>query len=95
MKLYIDIAYCMNYTNSDFINYEISEKGGGEVIGKAIKIYILARGISQTFVSGKTGISISTLNAILNDNRGLSAEEYFTICYALEVPLETFSKVSA
>ena len=65
------------------------------MIGKAIKIYILARGISQTFISSKTGISISTLNAILNDNRGLSAEEYFIICNALEVPLETFSKISA
>lgn len=58
--------------------------------GIKIKKYLKSKGISQTFVSNKTGIPISTLNAILNGNRKLLAEEYFVICQALDVPLETF-----
>lgn len=58
--------------------------------GHKIKEYIKSKGISQTFVSNKTGIPISTLNAVLNGNRKLMAEEYFVICQALDVPLDTF-----
>ena len=58
--------------------------------GRNIKNYLISKGISQTYVANKTGIPISTLNAILNGNRKLLAEEYFVICQALDVPLETF-----
>ena len=60
--------------------------------GKKIKDYLNNKGISQTFVSNKTGIPISTLNAALNGNRKILAEEYFLICKALEIPLDTFVK---
>ena len=60
--------------------------------GKKIKDYLNNKGISQTFVSNKTGIPISTLNAALNGNRKILAEEYFLICQALEIPLDTFVK---
>ena len=65
------------------------------MVGKFIKQYLISKGITQTFISEKTGISITTLNAIMNGNRGLLAEEYFTICEVLEVPLDTFVKKSA
>lgn len=58
--------------------------------GRKIKEYLSNKGISQTFVSNKTGIPISTLNAALNGNRKILAEEYFLICQVLEVPLDTF-----
>lgn len=61
--------------------------------GKRIKEYLNSKGISQTFVANKTGIPISTLNAALNGNRKILAEEYFLICQALEVPLDTFIDV--
>lgn len=58
--------------------------------GYKIKNYLKNKGISQTFVSSKTGIPISKLNASLNGNRKLLAEEYFIICQVLNVPLDTF-----
>lgn len=64
--------------------------GGEKVIGERIKKYLSSKGISQTFVANKTGIPISTLNAALNGNRKILAEEYFSICQALTVPLEEF-----
>lgn len=60
--------------------------------GRKIKEYLISKGTSQTFIANKTGIPISTLNAILNGNRKLLAEEYFVICQALGVPLDTFIK---
>lgn len=37
--------------------------------GRKIKEYLSNKGISQIFVSNKTGIQISTLNSALNGNR--------------------------
>jgi len=67
--------------------------GGEKMTGRNIKNYLISKGISQTYVANKTGIPISTLNAILNGNRKLLAEEYFVICQALDVPLETFAGI--
>lgn len=58
--------------------------------GLKIKKYLKNKGISQTFIANKTGIPISTLNAVLNGNRKLLAEEYFVICQVLDTPLDTF-----
>lgn len=55
-----------------------------------IKSYLLDNGISQTFLSNKTKIATTTLNAILNGKRKLLASEYFLICNALELPLDYF-----
>lgn len=62
------------------------------MIGNVIKKYLISKGITQTFVSEKTGIPITTLNAILNEKRNLLAEEYFIICDALGVPLDAFQQ---
>lgn len=48
------------------------------------------RGIKQSFLKKQLGMKTSTVNALLNGNRGISAEEYFKICDALKVPLEYF-----
>jgi transcriptional regulator with XRE-family HTH domain len=60
------------------------------VIGLHIKEYLKSKGISQTYVAKKIGIATNIFNAMLNGNRSISAAEYFAICEALEVPLETF-----
>ena len=52
------------------------------------------RGIKQSFLKEPLGMTASTLNSLLNGNRKLSAEEYFKICDALDVPLEYFRKES-
>ncbi len=61
-------------------------------VGANIKQYMLNNGISQAFVSSKTNIPTPILNAILNSKRNLYAEEYFLICEALALPLQTFKR---
>lgn len=59
-------------------------------VGGKIKQYMLSKGISQSFISSKTGIQVGVLNAILNSKRKLYAEEYFAICEVLDVQLAMF-----
>lgn len=60
--------------------------------GPRIKKYLNEKGITQAFLSRKTGISEDVISRILNGNRNMSAEEYFLICEALNVPLNVFYK---
>lgn len=57
-----------------------------------IKRYLEEKGISQTFISKKTGIPAPKLNLALNGNRRLTLEEYTLICWALEVNPDKFLK---
>lgn len=70
------------------MNYEI---GGANMIGELIKKYLKENGISQRFLSEKTGISQATMNAMLNGNRKMEATEYFMICWALHQPVDYFA----
>lgn len=55
-----------------------------------IKKYLVEHGIKQTFLKDKLGMTASACNAMLNGKRGMSVEEYFKICDALNVPLDYF-----
>lgn len=55
------------------------------MLGFKIKNYLEENGIKQTFISDKTGIPLTTLNQILNGNRKILAEEYFSICEVLHI----------
>ena len=55
-----------------------------------IKRYMDDHGISQAFLSRKTGISIAKLNLSLNDKRALKLDEYCGVCSALGVGADTF-----
>ena len=57
-----------------------------------VKTYLKENGISQTFVSKKTGIPLPKLNLALNGNRRLTLEEYVGICSVLEVNTDKFLK---
>ena len=59
-------------------------------VGQKIKGYLEDSGISQTFVSNKTGIPVQKLNLSLNGNRKLQFEEYELICGALAVGVDKF-----
>ncbi len=59
-------------------------------VGKKIKDYLDEKGISQSFISNKTGIGTVKLNLALNGNRRLTIEEYVAICKALELDTNTF-----
>ena len=57
-----------------------------------IKKYLEENGITQAFVSKKTGISRSKLSIALNGERKLTIDEYALICGALGVNTDFFVK---
>ena len=61
-------------------------------IGIQIKNFIESRGMTQTFLSEKSGVPTVKLNLILNGKRKLSLEEYERLCWALGVDVGTFLK---
>lgn len=58
--------------------------------GREIKAYLEENGISQTFLSKKTGIELPKLNLALNGNRRLTFDEYEIICWALNIDTDKF-----
>lgn len=60
------------------------------MVGKVIKAYLADNGISQTFLSKRTGIPRNILCDRLNGKSEIKAEELYIIAQALNVPLETF-----
>ena len=69
--------------------YGISvQKGDEKLLGKKIKEYMNEKGIKQTFLVEKTGLSTQTVNSILNGNRKIEATEYYEICRALGLKLD-------
>lgn len=58
--------------------------------GVKIKSYLDERGISQSFLSAKSGIVAPKLNLALNGKRKLTFSEYESICWALGVGVDTF-----
>ncbi|MDE7201500.1 MAG: helix-turn-helix domain-containing protein [Lachnospiraceae bacterium] len=61
-------------------------------IGVMIKEYLKENGITQVFLSKRTGIETSKLNLALNGSRRLSLEEYAAVCGALNVDTNKFLK---
>ena len=62
------------------------------MLNQKIKRFMEERGIKQSFLKERLGMTASSVNALLNGNRGRSAEEYFKMCDALNVPLDYFRK---
>ncbi len=61
-------------------------------VGKQIRIFLAENGISQTWLSEQTRIALPKLNASLNDNRKLSADEFVSIVNILNVDANMFLK---
>lgn len=59
-------------------------------VGLKIKKYLEDNGISQSFLSRRTGIELPKLNLALNANRRLTFTEYEQICWVLGVGVDTF-----
>lgn len=57
-----------------------------------IKKYLEANGITQAFISRKTGIEASKLSLALNGDRKLTFDEYSVICGVLGVNTDKFLK---
>lgn len=60
------------------------------MVGIEIKKYLVGKGIKQTFLADKIGMTVWGLNGRLAGNIELRITEYYRICKALGVPLETF-----
>lgn len=61
-----------------------------DIKGSTIKKYLEANGITQIYVSRKTGIPAPILNMMLNDSRKIEVNEYMKICDTIGVPIEQF-----
>ncbi len=59
-------------------------------VGVKIKDYLESKGISQAFLSTKSGIPPARLNLALNSKRRMTLPEYQAICWALEVGVDAF-----
>ena len=59
-------------------------------INSKIRDYLKDKGISQTWLSTKTGLSIAKINNIVNSRVMISAEDLKTICNVLEVSADLF-----
>lgn len=64
------------------------------MLGNKIKNYMDENGIKYSFLSSKTGIPMNILSPMLNEKREIKAVEYFSICNALGVSLESFADSS-
>ena len=60
-----------------------------------IKTYMEQRGIKQKAVAEKIKMNPNTFSATINGKRKLLAEEYFSICIALDVRPEELLKGEA
>lgn len=60
------------------------------MVGIEIKKYLVGKGIKQTFLADKIGMTVWALNGRLAGDIELRITEYYRICEALGVPLETF-----
>lgn len=59
-------------------------------INEKINDYIVKRGIKQSYIAQKTGITANKISSALNGKRKLSAIEFLTICEILEVDPKIF-----
>lgn len=59
-------------------------------VGQRIKLYIAQNGITQSYISRKTGITEAKLSLALNGKRRMTFDEYEIICWALNVGVNAF-----
>lgn len=59
-------------------------------VGKKIRLYLIEKGISQTWVSEQARIALPKLNASLNDKRKLDVEEFSSIINVLKEDANRF-----
>ena len=62
------------------------------MIGERIGDYLKAHGIKQKFLVDKTGMSSNKISDICRGTRNIDIVDYFSICDALGVSLETFKE---
>lgn len=61
-------------------------------VGKQIRLYLMDKGISQTWLSEQSKIALPKLNASLNEKRKLDVEEFSSIIKVLNEDANKFFK---
>lgn len=61
-------------------------------IGERVKEYIQERGIKQRFLAENAEVDDSKISRFLNGTQDIGVLEYYKVCEALGVPMETFIK---
>lgn len=80
------------------MNYEniVVERSEHMEVGKRIGQYLRERGIKQAFLVTATGMTACAVSDICSGARKtIDVVEYWKICKALAVPLETFLEEAA
>jgi len=62
------------------------------MLGALIKNYLDKNGIKYSYVASEIGLPSTIFSAMLNGKRKIVAEEYFSICTALNVDTNYFAK---
>ena len=65
------------------------------MIGLKIKEFILSKGLKFKAIATKARIPENVFSMMINGKRKISTEEYFSICDALGVSVETFKDEKA
>lgn len=61
------------------------------MVREAIKKYLDENGIKYSYVADAIGMTMNMFSPTLSGKRKMTAEEYLSICKALNVPADTFS----
>lgn len=59
-------------------------------INQKLNEYVIANGIKQIYIVQKTGLSANTISKILTGKRRILADEFLTICVALDIDPNIF-----
>lgn len=68
----------------------VFKRGKYKMLGSKIGNYIIENGNTKADIARKIGMSVNAFTSITNEKRKVTAEEYYKICEALEVPLDFF-----
>lgn len=60
------------------------------MIAKAIRDYLISRGIKQTYIAEKCGWSKQKVNCSIHGKQKISADDYRAICEAIGAPYDYF-----
>jgi transcriptional regulator with XRE-family HTH domain len=61
-------------------------------VGAAILAYIKEKGLKQSRIADKANLRKSAFNEMLHGKRAITAETYFSICTAMDLPLSQFEE---
>jgi DNA-binding Xre family transcriptional regulator len=63
-------------------------------INEKLKAIVDERGIKQSYLCQKTGMSADCISRILNSTRKITADEFLNLCDVLEIDPRAFRKTA-